>query len=187
MYGSTATSLLLFLFAAFAHTHSTHPARTAEHPDLKRAYKIGSDYKAISIFPTFVMCTYAAGEECTYFPADGSSSFGSSDRPKGIAQDPSAIQCGGCDEACIRGWAALRRVRCGINEQDDGAAWRRSNPMAQIGALRWARTLPAVLVSPLSDACWPGWILGRVASRTAPPQYAVPDIDSGRGFFVARD
>jgi hypothetical protein len=40
--------------------------------------------------PTFVTCVYEGGAGfCTYFPANGSFSSGSSDCPQGVAQDPS--------------------------------------------------------------------------------------------------
>ncbi|KAK6992969.1 hypothetical protein R3P38DRAFT_2801316 [Favolaschia claudopus] len=40
--------------------------------------------------PQFITCVYQGGAGfCTYFPADGSFSSGSSQCPKGIAQDPS--------------------------------------------------------------------------------------------------
>ncbi|KAJ7144616.1 hypothetical protein C8R44DRAFT_145610 [Mycena epipterygia] len=89
MHVSTSTSLLLFL-AAFAHTLAAPTLQGRQSIQCATADKNGSPLTGS--FPTgdFVTCTYAAGEECTYFPADGSFSSGSSDCPKGIAQDPSA-------------------------------------------------------------------------------------------------
>ncbi|KAJ7860064.1 hypothetical protein B0H14DRAFT_2745482, partial [Mycena olivaceomarginata] len=62
----------------------------AAAPRLQRRDEIQCAPRRQKRHPTFVTCVYEGGAGfCTYFPANGSFSSGSSDCPQGVAQDPS--------------------------------------------------------------------------------------------------
>ncbi|KAJ6565329.1 hypothetical protein B0H10DRAFT_2224216 [Mycena sp. CBHHK59/15] len=83
---STASTLLLL--AALA--HAVPQLQRRADIQCPATDKDGTALTGSAPSGDFVTCTYVDAGPCTYFPADGSFSSGSSTCPKGIAQDPSA-------------------------------------------------------------------------------------------------